>query len=145
MIHDDQELHAAQERVAYFERLMMQLRVTATPLEFPSLMSGYHSELRRLQHDILDYLSRHASIPARTSEPASYTTLSAEEIRALPLQEKVRLACEATIDEVIERHGRAGLPIAILRDGKVVEVTPEELKALRAAKHHAQNGTPHGQ
>ena len=68
-----------------------------------------------------------------------------EEVLKLPLEERIRLAGEAAIDDVIETHRRAGLPIAILRDGKVLEITPEEFKALRAAKHHAHNGTPHGQ
>jgi hypothetical protein len=35
MIHNDQELEAMQERMAYFYRLLSQLRVTARPEEFP--------------------------------------------------------------------------------------------------------------
>ena len=31
MIHDGQELQAMQERIAYFQRVLAQLRVTATP------------------------------------------------------------------------------------------------------------------
>jgi len=33
MIQNDQELEATQERIAYFQRLLVQLRVTATPEE----------------------------------------------------------------------------------------------------------------
>jgi hypothetical protein len=62
----------------------------------------------------------------------------------LPLHERARLAGEAAIEDVIETHRRAGLPIAILRDGKVVEISPEELRAFRAAKQHGRNGSPNG-
>ncbi|MFN2454098.1 MAG: hypothetical protein ABR577_07735 [Pyrinomonadaceae bacterium] len=64
MIHDDQELGATQERIAYFYSLLAQLRVTAKPEEFPMVASGYRAEITRMQTEVLDYLSRHASEPA---------------------------------------------------------------------------------
>ena len=63
MIHNDQELEATQERMAYFQRLLAQLRVTATPEEFPAVASGYRAELVRMQEEVLAYLTRHASVP----------------------------------------------------------------------------------
>jgi len=63
MIHNDQELATTQERIAYFTDLLAQLRVTATPEEFPAVASGYRSEVARMQQEVLDYLSRHASEP----------------------------------------------------------------------------------
>ncbi len=53
MIHNDRELEGTQQRIAYFQRLLAQLRVTAT--------SGYRAELERMQQEVLDYLTRHAS------------------------------------------------------------------------------------
>jgi hypothetical protein len=69
MIHNDQELKAAQERITYFQRLLSQLRVTATPEEFPLVAGGYRAELVRMQEEVLEYLTRHANdpIPAETS------------------------------------------------------------------------------
>jgi hypothetical protein len=64
MIHNDQELEATQERIAYFSRLLAQLRVTATPKEFPVVASGYRAEITRMQDEVLEYLTRHASEPA---------------------------------------------------------------------------------
>jgi hypothetical protein len=64
MIHNDQELEATQERMAYFQRLLAQLRVTATPEEFPLVASGYRAEVERMQAEVLEYLTRHASEPA---------------------------------------------------------------------------------
>jgi hypothetical protein len=63
MIHNDQELQATQERIAYFQRLLAQLRVTATPTEFPLVASGYRAEVVRMQDEVLAYLTRHASEP----------------------------------------------------------------------------------
>jgi len=63
MIHNDQELQAAQDRIAYFSRLLAQLRVTATLEEFPAVASGYRAEIARMQDEVLEYLTRHASEP----------------------------------------------------------------------------------
>jgi hypothetical protein len=63
MIHNDQELQATQERIAYFQRLLSQLRVTATPAEFPLVASGYRAEVVRMQDEVLAYLTQHASEP----------------------------------------------------------------------------------
>ena len=69
MIYNDQELAAMQERIVYFQRLLAQLRVTATPEEFPAVAGGYRAELERMQDEVLDYLTRHASepIPAKAA------------------------------------------------------------------------------
>ncbi len=61
MIQNDRELTATQERIAYFQRLLAQLRVTATPEEFPAVASGYRTEIVRMQDDVLEYLTRHSS------------------------------------------------------------------------------------
>ena len=64
MIHNDQEMEATQERILYFQRLLSQLRVTATPEEFPAVASSYRAEIARMQDEVLEYLTRHASEPA---------------------------------------------------------------------------------
>ncbi len=56
MIHDDQELAVARERVARLEKLLEALRKTARPEEWPALSSGYRLEIERMQGEILDYL-----------------------------------------------------------------------------------------
>ncbi|MCX7011657.1 MAG: hypothetical protein NTW86_03660 [Candidatus Sumerlaeota bacterium] len=61
MIHSDQELQATQERIAYFQRVLAQLRVTAAPKEFPFVASGYRAEIVRMQDETLEYLTRHVS------------------------------------------------------------------------------------
>jgi hypothetical protein len=48
----------------------------------------------------------------------------------LPLQERALMALEAAVEKVWEEHVRDGLPIYVLRDGKIVEVPPEELRIL---------------
>jgi hypothetical protein len=69
MIHNDEELAVTQERIAYFQRLLAQLRVSAMPQEFPVVAAGYRAEVERMQTEVLDYLTRHVTEP----EPAGVT------------------------------------------------------------------------
>jgi hypothetical protein len=63
MILNDQQLEATQERIAYFQHLLAQLRVTAKPEEFPYVASGYKTEIIKMQDEVLEYLTRHSSEP----------------------------------------------------------------------------------
>jgi hypothetical protein len=62
MIRDDKELAVTQQRIAYFLRLLSQLRVTSRPEEFALVTSGYRAEVEQMQQDVLDYLTRHATL-----------------------------------------------------------------------------------
>ena len=66
MITNEQEFAGTQERIAYFERLLGQLRATATPEEFGMISSGYRLELERMQAELVSYLTR----PLETQERA---------------------------------------------------------------------------
>jgi hypothetical protein len=48
----------------------------------------------------------------------------------LPLEERALMALKEAVDEVIEDRIRLGLPLYIWRDGKVVAVPPDGLRAL---------------
>jgi hypothetical protein len=61
MIANDTELDATQERMAYFQGLPGQFRISATLEEFLAMASGYRAEIERMQKEVLEYLSRHAS------------------------------------------------------------------------------------
>lgn len=50
----------------------------------------------------------------------------------LPLEKRAEMALKAAVERVIVEHARQGLPIYIWRDGKVVEVPPEELRVESA-------------
>ncbi len=50
----------------------------------------------------------------------------------LPLEQRAEMAFKAAVEEVIVEHARQGLPIFIWREGKVVELSPEELRAESA-------------
>jgi len=56
MIRNDAELKTMRERVTTLEELIMTLRSTARPEEWPALSSGYRFEIERMQSEILDYL-----------------------------------------------------------------------------------------
>lgn len=55
---NETELAGTRERIAYFERILTQLRVTATPVEFRSVTSGYRAELERMQAEVVESLTR---------------------------------------------------------------------------------------
>ncbi len=52
-----------------------------------------------------------------------------QSVLELPLAERGLLALKAAVKKVIEEHAREGLPLYIWRDGKVVAVPAEELRA----------------
>ena len=58
MMTTDLEYQGTQERIAYFERLLGQLRATATPEEFQMMAGGYRAELEQMQMDVINYLTR---------------------------------------------------------------------------------------
>jgi hypothetical protein len=47
----------------------------------------------------------------------------------LPMRERGLMALKAAVKTAIEEHAREGLPIYFWRDGRVVEVPPDELRA----------------
>jgi hypothetical protein len=48
----------------------------------------------------------------------------------LPLEERAFMALEAAVERAMEEHARAGHSVYVERDGKIVEVTAEELRVL---------------
>lgn len=61
MILNDTELKGTRARIAYFEDLLAQMRVAASPELFPSMASGYRAEIEKMQREVLEYLTRHVS------------------------------------------------------------------------------------
>jgi hypothetical protein len=49
----------------------------------------------------------------------------------LPMEVRAEKALKDAVREVMESHIRSGRPIHVWRDGKVAEVTAEELRAQR--------------
>ncbi len=66
MINNDKELKVSQERIAYFQDLLLQLRVKATPEEFSLISTGYRTEILKMQDEVLKYLTRHSCEPTPT-------------------------------------------------------------------------------
>ena len=61
MIQNDTELKTSQQRIAYFQDLLLQLRVKASAEEFSLVSSGYRAEIEKMQEEVLEYLTRHVS------------------------------------------------------------------------------------
>ena len=49
----------------------------------------------------------------------------------LPMEVRAEMALKEAVEEVMQDHIRSGRPIHIWRDGKVVEVSADELRAQR--------------
>jgi hypothetical protein len=58
MITNDRELEVTQERIAQFQRRLVDIRRTARPEEFQGHASGYRLEIERMQAEVLEYLLR---------------------------------------------------------------------------------------
>jgi hypothetical protein len=58
MIASDNELNVTQERIAYFQRLLANLRRTARPEEFTAVAGGYRLEIERMQAEVMNYYIR---------------------------------------------------------------------------------------
>ena len=58
-----------QERFAHFQGCLAQIRVSASPMEFPYVVSGHRIELEEMRAEVLEYLTRHLSdpVPARVA------------------------------------------------------------------------------
>jgi hypothetical protein len=50
----------------------------------------------------------------------------------LPLAERAEMALRAAVEKVIEEHVRDGRPVYVWRDGKVLEVSAQELREQSA-------------
>jgi hypothetical protein len=72
MIANDEELKGTRARIAYFEDLLAQMRVAARPDVFPQMASGYRLEIEKMQTEVLEYLTRHASLPIATPTSPLY-------------------------------------------------------------------------
>ena len=64
MIQTDQELKATQERIAYFEGLVAQFRVTTAPKEFKLMAGGFLDEIEKMHAEVMEYLGRYATEPS---------------------------------------------------------------------------------
>ena len=73
MIQNDTELKTSQQRIAYFQDLFLQLRVKASAEEFSLVSSGYRAEIKKMQEEVLDYLTRHVGEPIQTKETSRRT------------------------------------------------------------------------
>ena len=49
-------------------------------------------------------------------------------ILELPLAQRAEMALKAAVERVVEEHMRDGRPLYLWRDGKVIEVSAEELR-----------------
>jgi hypothetical protein len=69
MIQNDVELKCTQDRIAWFEGLVAQFRVSVEPETFPAMAEGYLAEIEKMHAEVIEYLRRHPSqvLPAEAA------------------------------------------------------------------------------
>jgi hypothetical protein len=70
MIQNDIELQATQERIAYFTRLVAQMRVNAKDArDFQMFANSYLAEIEKMHTEVMEYLKHHSSelLPAEAA------------------------------------------------------------------------------
>ncbi|MBC7932044.1 MAG: hypothetical protein H7Z38_15915 [Rubrivivax sp.] len=69
MIQNDQELEGTQERIAFFCRLVANMRKVEPPESFRLMASSYIAQIEKMNAEVIEYLSRHASeaVPAEAA------------------------------------------------------------------------------
>lgn len=60
MIQNDLELEGTQERIAFFCRIVANMRKVESPKNFPYLASGYLAEIEKMNAEVLEYLKQPA-------------------------------------------------------------------------------------
>ena len=53
-----------------------------------------------------------------------------DNILQLPMEERALMALKEAVEGVIEENARLGLPMSIWRDGKIVQLSPDEVREL---------------
>ena len=53
----------------------------------------------------------------------------------LPLHQRAEIAFKIAVAKAIDEHARLGLPIYIWRDGRVVELSPDEVRDRSGSLH----------
>jgi len=54
---------------------------------------------------------------------------SLKKVLRLPLEKRAEIAFKVAVAKAIEEHTRLGLPVYIWRNGKVVELSPNEVRS----------------
>jgi hypothetical protein len=53
---------------------------------------------------------------------------ASKRVLRLPLERRAEMAFKEAVEEVIDEHARLGLPLHILRDGKVVSLSAQDVR-----------------
>ena len=59
----------------------------------------------------------------------------------LPLHKRAEIAFKIAVAKAIDEHARLGLPVYIWRDGKVVELSPDEARGKSKTPHKRRRTT----
>jgi len=55
---------------------------------------------------------------------------TSKHLLSLPLEKRAEIAFKAAVAKAIDENARLGLPVYVGRDGKVIQLSPDELREL---------------
>jgi hypothetical protein len=61
MIQNDLELKGTQERIAFFAKIVAEMRVRVPAENYAAMASGYLAEIEKMHAEVMEYLRRHSS------------------------------------------------------------------------------------
>lgn len=68
MIKNDNELQASQERIAFFYKILANMRLKATPEEYHLYSNSYLVEIDKMHAEVVEYLKKHPNeMPAEAA------------------------------------------------------------------------------
>lgn len=60
VIQNNVEFEGTQKRIAYFSRLVANMRKVESPENFPCLASSYIAEIEKMNAEVIEYLKRYS-------------------------------------------------------------------------------------
>ncbi len=138
MIQNETELKCTQERIAWFESLVRQFRLSVPAENFPAMSEGYLAEIEKMHAEVMEYLSRYAGEPVVTGPPerltvvANDTELQATQNRIAQFQSWVAQFRQTTTPTEFKQMAGAFL-------AEIEKMHAEKMEYLR---HHSSRVVP---
>ncbi len=60
----------------------------------------------------------------------SHMSKPSKAVLRLPIEKRAEIAFKIAVAKAIDEHARLGLPVYIWRDGRVVELSPDEVREI---------------
>lgn len=133
MIQNDIELKCTWERIAWFESLLSQFRISATPNQFSAMSEGYLAEIEKMRAEVVEYLRQHGASDS-SYEQYAQTKRIANDRELQATQE--RIAFFHKIIANIRNKSKTPEEYRAFSNSYLAEIEKMNAKVLEYLKHH---------